>query len=466
MSTGTRSRKAKGKAVIRPQEVEIDTQDTTGTLRDNGESSAAAQREPSIHVIDDEERSTSSLTSLSPDIEELITMEKEEAARLQEEIAQYTLQEKQEAVRGRIAELEAVESERARLQQVLNRIKQQWRTRHEAAEPNIAVESSGTRKRRGDDGIAQPRPTRIRTQSPLGEDRNDTEDPTTHGRAQGVKQKFRDLATYHGKNIKEAQAFIAGAERRFRIDQGYRFPTDTAKIDYCVLAFGTQPAARWNRYERREGIGRTTWEEFKEWLMDSILDKTNRVFAASEEYNRARQRDDQSAEAFADYLDTLELELKIVDEVSRRNTLFAKLKDEVKAEILRRDDIPPTRQGLLSLATRLENADKLATRRKEVPFSKGDHDRKTQGSNRDSHRGRPPQGSGSGSGPGSGGPATGANLTAAKPDGNRGGEPCRHCGSMGHKHHLCPDSTCFKCNKKGHYASYCPDLVRPGKEGP
>ena len=82
MSTSTRSKKAKGKAVIRPQEVEIDTQDTTGTLRDNGESSAAAQREPPIHVIDDEERSTSSLTSLSPDIKELITMEKEEAARL------------------------------------------------------------------------------------------------------------------------------------------------------------------------------------------------------------------------------------------------------------------------------------------------------------------------------------------------------------------------------------------------
>src|SRR5205823_5020454 len=114
---------------------------------------------------------------------------------------QYTLQEKQEAVRGRIAELEAVESERARLQQVLNRIKQQWRTRHGAAEPNVVAESSRTRKRGGDDDIAQPRPTRARTQSPLSEDRNDAEDPTTHGRAQGVKQKFRDLSTYHGKNI-------------------------------------------------------------------------------------------------------------------------------------------------------------------------------------------------------------------------------------------------------------------------
>ena len=77
--------------------------------------------------------------------------------------------------------------------------------------------------------------------------------------------------------------------------------------------------------------------------MDSILDKTNQVFTTLEEYNRARQRDDQSAEAFVDYLDILELELKIVNEISYQNILFTKLKDEVKVEILYRDDIPLTR---------------------------------------------------------------------------------------------------------------------------
>src|SRR6266536_4308632 len=115
--------------------------------------------------------------------------------------------------------------------------------RQEAAKP-IVAESPRTHKRGGDDGIIQPRPIRVRTQSPLGEDWNAIEDPTTHGQVQGVKQKFRDLPTYHGKSIKEAQGFIARAEHRFRINQGYRFPTDTAKIDYSVLAFGTQPASR------------------------------------------------------------------------------------------------------------------------------------------------------------------------------------------------------------------------------
>ena len=90
--------------------------------------------------------------------------------------------------------------------------------RHEATEPNIIAKSSRTYKRGGDDGIEQPWPTRVRTQSPLGEDQNTTKDPITYGQEQGVKQKFRDLPIYYSKSIKEAQGFIARAERRFCID--------------------------------------------------------------------------------------------------------------------------------------------------------------------------------------------------------------------------------------------------------
>ena len=76
--------------------------------------------------------------------------------------------------------------------------------------------------------------------------------------------KFRDLVTFQGKSLREAQVFTAGADRRFRIDAGSQYPTDQNKIDYCVLAFRLGPAAKWERHERREGLGNTSWLEFKE----------------------------------------------------------------------------------------------------------------------------------------------------------------------------------------------------------
>jgi hypothetical protein len=56
--------------------------------------------------------------------------------------------------------------------------------------------------------------------------------------------KFRDLPDYYRRSIQEALAFIAGAECRFRIDDGHRFPTDAFKIDYYILAFGKEPGRR------------------------------------------------------------------------------------------------------------------------------------------------------------------------------------------------------------------------------
>ncbi|OBT81892.1 hypothetical protein VE02_09577 [Pseudogymnoascus sp. 03VT05] len=100
-------------------------------------------------------------------------------------------------------------------------------------------------------------------------------------------------------------------------------------IDYCVLAFRTAPAAKWERHERRAGLGATTWTEFREWMKDSIIDPANRAFDAVTSYNNAQQRDGQSSEDFAAYLDSLEIELRIDNDELRRNTLYAKLREEI-----------------------------------------------------------------------------------------------------------------------------------------
>jgi hypothetical protein len=89
--------------------------------------------------------------------------------------------------------------------------------------------------------------------------------------------RMRELPAYHGRDIQEAQDFISGAERRFRLDRGYYYPDDTSKIDYYVLAFESKPYRQWSVFEEdARGPRHTTWEQFKAHLFDSICDTSNR----------------------------------------------------------------------------------------------------------------------------------------------------------------------------------------------
>jgi hypothetical protein len=102
--------------------------------------------------------------------------------------------------------------------------------------------------------------------------------------------RMRELPAYYGKDIQEAQDFISGAERRFRLDRGYYYPDDTSKIDYCVLAFESKPYCQWSVFEEDAGgPGYTIWEQFKAYLFESICDIDNRQMSAMESYKNAYQ---------------------------------------------------------------------------------------------------------------------------------------------------------------------------------
>ena len=92
----------------------------------------------------------------------------------------------------------------------------------------------------------------------------------------------RALPTYYGRSIKEAQAFILGAERQFRINGGYYYNMDEKRINYCVLAFAQRPERVWSAYKETEGPA--TWVQFKEHLLDSIRDLILRRVRATKEY--------------------------------------------------------------------------------------------------------------------------------------------------------------------------------------
>ena len=92
-------------------------------------------------------------------------------------------------------------------------------------------------------------------------------------------------------------------------------------------------------------------------MLDSIKDKRNREFDAANQYEAARQRIGQSVESFVAYLDSLETELGVTDDASQRRTLYSKLLPEIRDRITSYNDVPETREDLISLATRLEGSD-------------------------------------------------------------------------------------------------------------
>jgi hypothetical protein len=145
--------------------------------------------------------------------------------------------------------------------------------------------------------------------------------------------RLRELPAYYGRDIQEAQDFLSGAERRFRLDRGYYYPDDMSKIDYYVLAFESKPYRQWSIFEEDAGVGNTTWEQFKAHLFDSICDTKNRQLSAIMAYEKARQQDGQTTDDFAAELQVFERELGYTNDKALASMLFAKLRRELRIEI-------------------------------------------------------------------------------------------------------------------------------------
>ncbi|ELR09211.1 hypothetical protein GMDG_03785 [Pseudogymnoascus destructans 20631-21] len=285
-------------------------QDVTQTIR--GDSPQPRERSPlassgGYGQERDAGDSSEGLTDPPSDLDEKVEEGRRAVDRLEQQVREARATKKR-AVESRIAELELQELRKERLEQELQELLH-------GLLPGKARKQPGSAIAGGDDA-----------EGALDGASSISGDSVADRRHRSRKApRFRDLPIFRGKNLREAQSFVAGADRRFRIDDGLQYATDQNKIDYCVLAFGPGPAAKWERYERREGLGSTTWGKFKEWMMDSILDPSNRVFDTIMSYNAAKQGETQSAEDFAAYLDTLELELRIDEEKLRKNNLYAKL---------------------------------------------------------------------------------------------------------------------------------------------
>jgi hypothetical protein len=82
----------------------------------------------------------------------------------------------------------------------------------------------------------------------------------------------------------------------------------------------------------------------------------NRSLSTTISYENARQGEQQSAQAFATELATIEEQIAPYTNEQRTRYLLAKLKPTLRTSIISYYEVPKRREDLISLTTRLESA--------------------------------------------------------------------------------------------------------------
>lgn len=251
--------------------------------------------------------------------------------------------------------------------------------------------------------------------------------------------RMRDLPTYTGKSLREFKEWTQLAESVFELHAS-EFETDKERILFARMYLGGTPNTSWTNRVQSLDLNNTSWEFFKNFLHNLVEDPVNRRSNAGQKYHDAAQRPNQSAQEFANYLETLEAELSPYSESHQITHFLVRLRPELRHAITYCNAIPTTRAEMVGLAVRMENTLKRG----------GAPDSFTQRNQGAKKKGNNPRSRASTTG------TLESRITAPSASTSKV-EP--GASSSYDKRKV----TCWNCNKKGHYANEC---IKPKKENP
>jgi hypothetical protein len=261
--------------------------------------------------------------------------------------------------------------------------------------------------------------------------------------------KPKEPSVYAAKNLREHNEWLLDVENVFTI-MHYEYRHDAAKVAYAQQFLRGDHRATWNRH--LETLDEEpTFDEFCEHLLDQLQNPVLRTYSTVRRFNAAQQRNDQSVTSFVTHLDTLEAQMLPYTDDQRRMHLLTKLLPELQQAILQHSEVPTTRDGLITLAIRLEDVKKMGTQRDLAEKEKA----KAAGS-------KPETGSRAESSPKGDTSASKNNSTSQRKGRGRGSgestsapKPANPDADKSEKKKDLSRMTCFNCGKKGHYANIC-----------
>ena len=252
------------------------------------------------------------------------------------------------------------------------------------------------------------------------------------------------VSPYHGKTVKEHLDYERNCRVAFRVAKE-DFPDDESKIAFAMQSLEGEPKEAWHRYEADGEMQNYTFEEYLKFLLNIVEDPVNRGLHMAQLFAEAKQGEKQTVRAFEAHLSSLEDQLPSYTEEQRATHLFTKLRPSIRAAIGNYQNIPRTREALVTLASRLENNQKrendvLTTSKHERP--NGSHPPRTK-----SHRDKRNE------------EIKDTDKPKPTKDGKRG-QKRKHAETK----ESTDEVTCYRCGEQGHYANKCPNPPKDDKE--